>query len=395
MFHHSVSIQYVGIFVKREYTVKLRLTAVGILGRIRKFNATKGKTLKLEFKPDFEESRKRWDNFWKNTNKEPLVSIVAPKEGVTPVEKPPYMAGHDGNFEPVIEQVYNWAKTHEFIGDALPFYQVEFGPDHFSTFLGADMEFSKDSNSTSWAVPFVKDWDTVELKFRKDSEWWDKTLKFIRALRKALDGKVLIAAPTAMAGLDSLAAIRGTQELLIDTIDAPEKIKKANAEQFKVYIEALGELFKELDQENLGSVNRHGMYSSGKLAIPQCDFSCMLGKEMYNKLQLPILEKETEYLTASEYHLDGPGALQHLEAICAVKKLGIIQWVPGAGAAAEKDWTELYKRIDALGKGMILSEPPENYKKLLPQLRTRQLFLKNAAGSKKEAETLYAKLVKL
>ncbi|MEI7904711.1 MAG: hypothetical protein WCI43_04775 [Candidatus Firestonebacteria bacterium] len=351
--------------------------------------------MKLEFKPDFPESKARWDTFWKNRNKRPLVSIVIPKEGVTPVEKPLYMAGHDGNFAPVIEQVYKWAGTHEFIGDALPFYQVEFGPDHFSTFLGADMEYAKESNSTSWAIPFVSDWDKVDLQFRKDSAWWEKTVKFIKALRKNLDGKVLIAAPTLVAGMDCLAAIRGVQNLLMDTVEYPEKVKRALDAQWLVYEEVADELFKELGQQSIGSVNRHGMYSSGKLAIPQCDFSCMISPEMYNEFVSPFVEKETQYLDSSEYHLDGPGALVHLERICSFKKLGVIQWVPGAGEAGGKDWTELYKKIDQFGKGMIIHETPEYFKKLLPQLNTRQLFLKTDAKDRIEAESIYRELTGL
>jgi hypothetical protein len=351
--------------------------------------------VKLKSKTDFEESRVRWDAFWKNENKHPLVHIVIPKEGVKPVDKPLYMAGHNGDFSPVIEQVYNWADTHEFIGDALPFYQVEFGPDHFSTFLGADMEYSKDSNTTSWAVPFVKDWGSAVLKFRKDSPWWERTVKFIRALRKDLDGMVLIAAPTLVAGMDCLAAIRGVQELLMDTVECPEKVKRALDMKCLAYEEIADELFKELGQKEIGSVNRHGLYSSGKLAIPQCDFSCMISPDMYDEFVAPFVEKETEYLDASEYHLDGPGALVHLERICSFKKLGIVQWVPGAGDAGLKDWTDLYKKLDTLGKGMIIHETLEYYRKLLPQIKTRQLFLKTDAKDRKEAESILEELTSL
>ncbi len=58
----------------------------------------------LEFKPDFEETRQRWAAFWNGEKLDrPLVSIVIPKPGVEPVEKPPYTSGADGNFKPVID----------------------------------------------------------------------------------------------------------------------------------------------------------------------------------------------------------------------------------------------------------------------------------------------------
>ena len=349
--------------------------------------------MKLEFKPDFEESRLRFGLFWKNENENPLVSVVTPKEGVVPIDKPPYMAGHKGEFEPVIEQIYKWASSHEFIGDAIPFYQVEFGPDHFSAFLGADLKYSAGSNSTSWAVPFVSDWDKAEIKFRKDSFWWERTIKFIRALRKEFDGKLLIAAPTLSAGMDCLAAVRGTQELLMDTVECPEKVLGALEALWLAYKEIADGLFSELNSEETGSINRHGVYSAGKTAVPQCDFSCMISPEMFEMFAVPFIEKETRYLDNSEYHLDGPGALVHLKRICSLPKLDIVQWVPGAGEAALSDWTELYLKIDALGKGMIMHEPPEYYRKLMPMLKTRKLFLKATAPDKQSGEKLYREII--
>ena len=342
--------------------------------------------MKLEFKPDFAKARERWDSYWKKTNKHPLVSVVIPKEGVEPVAKPGWLAGHDGNFEPVIEKILQWGETHEFIGDAIPFYQFEFGPDHFSTFLGADLKFSPDSSATSWAVPYVTDWDKAKLTFLRSSPWWEKTVKFIRALRKAVDGKMLIAGPTMVAGMDSLAAIRGTQDILMDTVECPEKLLAAQDRQWLAYVEIADELFKELNYREFGSINRHGMYSKGKIAIPQCDFSCMISPDMFNKFEAPFKEKEIEYLDASEYHLDGPGAIVHLERMCAIKKLGLIQWVPGTGNPAEMDWTDLYKRIDSLGKGMIVDGTPEQMKKLVSLMKGKQIFIKTTAKTRKEAE---------
>jgi len=61
--------------------------------------------MRLEFKPDFAEARERWDSYWKKTNTHPLVSVIIPKEGTKPADKPGWLAGHDGNFEPVIERI--------------------------------------------------------------------------------------------------------------------------------------------------------------------------------------------------------------------------------------------------------------------------------------------------
>ena len=132
--------------------------------------------VKLEFKPDFEQARRNWDAYWKGENKRPPIWITIPKPGVTPSEPPAYLEGSDGNFEPVIDQMLAWGEAYDFLGDSIPFYTLEFGPDSFAAYLGADLCFFEEQrNFTSWCVPFVKDWDDTEIKFRREGHWWQMT----------------------------------------------------------------------------------------------------------------------------------------------------------------------------------------------------------------------------
>jgi hypothetical protein len=71
---------------------------------------------------------------------------------------------------------------------------------------------------------------------------------------------------------------------------------------------------------------------------------------MFKTFEVPSLAGEIAGLDASVYHLDGPDALQHLESLCAIDRLDMIQWMPGEGYY-DDDWSELNARIDALGKG--------------------------------------------
>jgi signal transduction histidine kinase len=80
---------------------------------------------------------------------------------------------------------------------------------------------------------------------------------------------------------------------------------------------------------------------------------------MFDDLGRPSLEKEIAGLDASLYHLDGPDALQHVESLCAIDRLDMIQWMPGAGHY-DDDWSALNAKIDRLGKGQIF----QSYHKL-------------------------------
>ena len=345
----------------------------------------------MEFKPDFEEARLRWTAYWNGESDRPLVASVVARSGVTPVDPPGYTSGFAGDFEPLIDQVLAWAQTHEFLGEAIPFYYLEFGPDHFSSFLGADMRAHEDSGATSWLVPFVDDWDSARIEFRPDCYWWRRTVDFIRAMRAKCDGKLLIAGPTLVAGLDSLAAIRGQERLAMDLVEQPDAVRRALADVRKAYEEILDALALELDYATWGSVNRHGFYSPGRTNVPQCDFSCMISSEMFAEFELPCLAHETNHLDHSCYHLDGPDAIRHLEAICSLPRMHAIQWVPGSGRGSERGWMDLHKKIDELGKGQVFGGNAARIEHMTRELHSRQLYFRTSLP-KDELDCLLLKL---
>lgn len=347
--------------------------------------------MELEFKPDFGQARERWIAYWKGESDRPVVASVVPKAGVTPVDAPGYTSGFSGDPEPLVERILAYGRTHEFLGEAIPFYYLEFGPDHFSSFLGGDMERNDDSGATSWLVPFVEDWDAAEIRFQPQCYWWKRTRDFIRAFRAQLDGKMLIACPTLVAGLDCLAAIRGQEKLAIDLIEQPEAVQRALERVRKAYEEILDALAVELDYGTWGSINRHGFYSPGRTNVPQCDFSCMISEEMFQEFELPCLAHETTQLDHSCYHLDGPGAVRHLEALCSLPNLHAIQWVAGSGNGAQQDWMHLHKRIDELGKGQIFGGNAESIERLTREFKSKQLYFRTKLP-KDELEALLVRL---
>ncbi|MGH8245783.1 MAG: hypothetical protein ACREUU_05055 [Gammaproteobacteria bacterium] len=374
--------------------------------------------MKLNFKPDFEETQQRWMEFWRGENKRPLVSIIVPKPGVKisappkhlaglPREFPPdgrdagikyadppaYLRGYDGNFQPVIDQLLEWADAHDFIGEAIPGYYLEFGPDTFSAYLGADLQIDPETG-TSWCVPFVQDLDDAEFRFRRDGHWWQLTVEFMRAVRAQCDGKLLIVPPTLVANLDALSAIRGTQELMVDMALSPEKVKRALEAVCRAHTEIFNAIAQEFGFDVYGSLNIEATYTTGRHSRPQCDASCMISSPMFQEFALPCLEREAREQDAVVYHLDGPGALHHVEVLCGIEKLDIITWMPGTGNE-HKDWSELYRKIDRLGKGQIMRASHAGIKAMWRQFQSRKLFFWTEASSRGEAEDFIAELEKL
>jgi hypothetical protein len=228
---------------------------------------------------------------------------------------------------------------------------ITFAPDHFAALLGAEIKTSKESR-TNWVEPCLTSLEDVEITLRREGHWWKRTLECIEKFRARCDGKLIVSGTHFQGGLDCLAAMYGTQNLLTDLAIAPERVHAALAQVDHAVEEARAELAEALDVSTWGSVNRFGMYSSGIIDVPQCDVSCMIGEEMFDEFELPSLTKEIATTDAGIYHLDGPDALQHTESLCAIDELDMIQWMPGEGYY-DDDWSDLNAKIDSLGKGQI------------------------------------------
>jgi len=308
--------------------------------------------VELEFKPDVEVARERWAEFWRGESTRPLLWAVRPKAGLDPVPKPGCYVCAFGDIEPVIAQAIDWAATHEFLDGAIPGYQVTFAPDHFAALLGADLKNAEGSAATNWIQPFVEDWDDVEIRFRPEGRWWQRTAEVIARFRRRCDGRLIVYGTHLQGGLDCLVALRGAQGVLSDLLDVPEKVLAALRQVDRAVDDVRAALACALDVETWGSMNRFGMYCRGTIDVPQCDASCMIGPEMFERFALRSLAHEVAGLDASVYHLDGPDAIRHLEALCSLDRLDVVQWVPGAGREGD-DWSALRRRIDDLGKGQI------------------------------------------
>lgn len=324
--------------------------------------------MELEFKKDFEAARKSWMLMWEGRLNRPILLATIPKKGTEPVSIPKWGAAFSEGAEGVVRQTLRWASTHEFLGDAIPVVTPSLLIDLIPAFLGAEVL----SVAESWgvdthAVPFIKELKSAEIKFQRSSPWWERWTSLCERIKSECAGRLVMgSAYPGYNNLDTLAAIRGSTELMMDFYDDPASVHQAMRHVMTAFNEIVDEHCRMFSHEfkTYGCATHHGFYSDGLVAVPQCDFGFNIGKELFDEFALPYLKQEIERLDSVEYHLDGTGNITHVESICGIGKIGVIQWVPGMGNEGE-DWTALYGRISLLGKGLWLSaESPEAAKRL-------------------------------
>lgn len=109
----------------------------------------------------------------------------------------------------------------------------DWGTVTLSTFLGSEPGFS---DTTIWYNPCITDTNqNVPLTFSTEQKWRKIQEKIIKETVKQSQGNYLVGCPALTPGVDTLAALRGTEELLIDMIERPDWVKEKLAEINEAY----------------------------------------------------------------------------------------------------------------------------------------------------------------
>jgi 5-methyltetrahydrofolate--homocysteine methyltransferase len=124
-----------------------------------------------------------------------------------------------------------------------------------------------------------------------------------------------------------------------------------------------------------GNFHWMGIWSDLLSADLQSDFSTMISNEMFDEFFLPFIDEQTQMVPRTIYHLDGPGAIKHLDSLLGLPNLNGIQWVPGAGAKPVTEWIPLLNKIQDAGKLVYVYCSKESIKTLLDELNPEGLMI--------------------
>lgn len=343
----------------------------------------------FEYKPDYEEARLHWEAFWNGEMlNRPCTRVLAPKDGSAVPASPPGLVHPDDDLASVLESWDKWAQAVYWGGDAVPFYFPNFGPDIYAAFLGADLHFAKE-DGTSWAKPCVTDWRSTALALDSPGGyWWDKALEFSGLIREAGRSRYGAAGWDLHSNLDALAALRGPQDLCTDLVDCPDDVENALNRVRMSYKRIYDDLYEAGGNADTGTSCWLPYYCEGRFSVIQCDFICLISPAQARRFVLPALEEEAAFLDRCCYHLDGPGALIHLEDILAIEGIDSVQWVPGSGNPPVIEWIDLLKKIQQSGKSVYVAASPEQVKVFHRELRPEKVFYDVWAASQAEADAL-------
>jgi 5-methyltetrahydrofolate--homocysteine methyltransferase len=236
-----------------------------------------------------------------------------------------------------------------YLGDALPYVNMDcFGPGVMAAFLGARLD---NSTGRVWFhSPKEAPIADVHLTYDAQNIWLCRVKEIYREMMRRWQGQVLVSMTDLGGNLDVASAFRPGEELLLDLYDHPGEVQRLLGEIHELWHRFFGEINAVLAPHNPGYSAWCSIYSERPYYMLQCDFSYMIGSDMFAQFVAPELAASARRLGRAIYHLDGIGQLRHLEHVLAIPGLNGVQWVPGDGQPNTAHWPEVYQRIIRAGK---------------------------------------------
>ena len=343
----------------------------------------------MKYKKNWEETKKKWESYWKRQNTgRPLMCIWAEKEEARDPEreaalKPISMEDKYQNAERMVERFRYFCETHEFMGESFPNISLDFGPGSMAGYLGSNIVFNED---TVWFEEFVEDWlEYKDLAYDPENVWIKKHLELFRRVKELAGDDFLIGIPDIMENIDVLASMRGAQNTIFDMIDEPEEITRRIGQIDDIYFKYYDQFYDIVKAEDKSSCYTvFQIWGPGKTAKLQCDFSAMMSPDNYREFIQESLRKQARQLDNVIYHLDGPDAIKHVDAIMEIEEIDALQWTSGdyGPDGTFEEWYQIYDKAVAAGKGLWVKVYSgefetwlERLDKLIARYGTNALFL--------------------
>jgi len=335
-----------------------------------------------KYKPDWQDARDRMIAWWagEKTDRVPA-HVSAPVKPAKPsvatvCEDVPAKYTDPGtvlrNMEYRLEHTF-WG------GEMFPTHRVYFGPMFGLAYLGCEPNFTL---NTTWYEPCLRDWSELpSIKFDQNNRWWQLSKEMMRLSAERAEGRWLVTrSAIILALMDMICGLLGNEKTLMAMMDQPEAIKAARDRMMPWARRTYDESYDILHRYQEDSIDGMQIWASRHVNTSQCDMSAMISPEMFRDFVVPELTDIYNHVDYGIYHMDGPEQIRHLDELLKIEKLHLIQWQPGTrmndpGHRDPLNWLDLFKRIQAAGKKVLIYCPPERVRPLLDKIARDRVFL--------------------
>ncbi len=326
----------------------------------------------LEFCPDFPTIARRFEAWWAHDCLDrPILIGAANMNPARPITR---------RIE-LLDQPDAWlaAKRQDLqqlhrVGDAVPNIRTDFGPVLLGGLVGGRVEVGAD---TTWTHSFINDeWSNApDWSIRDDHPMWQRLQQLTSMVGMDSPGRYLLCTPDLGGSADVLLNLRGSSELCLDAVEQPERIRDAIQALYPAWQRTFTELYRRGTAHGGGLMHWLQIWSSRPYLIPACDFNSMIGPAEFARLCLSDIARQSAAVGRAVFHLDGPGAARHIDALLEVPEIQAIQFTPGEGTPSALAWVEMFRKIQERGRSLYIITPAEEVLALTEALRPEGLAI--------------------
>jgi len=286
-------------------------------------------------------------------------------------------------------------RTTFFGGEAFPMWHVSGFNMSLAAFIGCPVTL--DRGTSGWVEPVLteRDWRLEDIHLDKNGRWYRFSVDLLKTAAEASEGRSIPCIPPLGGCGDTLAWIRGTERLLYDLVDRPRLVARTESLLTDMWIEVFDDFYSILSPSSEGgSVCYFPAWGPGKCYGVHNDFSYMISTETYEDIFLRALERQLKFLDCAIYHVDGVEAFRHVPLLCGLERLQALQILPGTGMPSPLHYMDVLRTVQAHGKGLHISIPPEEVETALGELSAKGLFIHTWCRTQADAEKIIADATK-
>jgi hypothetical protein len=349
----------------------------------------------VELKPDFEQAAARVEAFWAHDCiGRPALQVLARRAGRQPPPDDADLLTRKTDVEHVVRRAEVGFQAVHYLAEAVPVYIPGLVCSDMAAFLSEDITIMED---TVWYHPQIEDWGSFSWRFDPDNRWWRMTKEMAQRAAQRAQGRFLVGLPDFQVAIDIVSLLRSPERLCLDLIENPAEVQRATRFIMDVYATCYREMRSILGPPDTWVGDWMGLFAPGDHDVVQCDFCALISPRHFAEFCLPDIRQQCQMLERSIFHLDGPDAVKHLDALLEIPELDAIQWVPGAGKPPALGWLPLLRRVQAARKSLYVTSPPEDVEALVEALAPQGLMIsvEGAFPSKEEGEQFIRRVERL
>lgn len=336
--------------------------------------------IRMLYIDNFDEVKTRMEAYW---NRDPVDRCSA----ALIVSKPVKKDYEEGNFYFDIKKADEMHRrrfeSHDYLWESIPCLFPYFGTAGIAEYAGCKPNYTP---RTTWFEPCLDEPDASGVSFVNRDAFTRQKDAIAEAIRLS-KGDYAVTVTDNCGIADALAAIRGSENLLMDMITDEDFVTEGIQRLLAIYKETQDELFDLVEENNEGSIlSWMHLWAPKRCAQMQCDLSVMISPEMFKKFIMPELEELCSFLDYPVYHFDGQEQIRHLDMLLSIDRLRAIQWTPVEGQPKTSSFIPQLQKIQKAGKNLILIPQTDEIEILLDNLSSRGLHMVISAENREEAD---------